>query len=222
MPFSTRSAPFDGLPFAASLLGLLLLAPVAPARADDDDEDKGRIQVSDFMGERYEEEQQRAKLLFGDEKSPDPVIDRRGLRGRGEARGFAADAEARRRVVEELLDGVEDRVNEGRWIPFRHRKATGPEILKSLDGLAEGGSEAVADPSWRSRFRVSLARGLEYRQEFATGEGDRKLQMRLFGPVVPGGPGLGFQLRGYVSDYRLRINGYGSASEAGITFDLEF
>lgn len=221
MRFSTRSTPFDGLPFAASLLGLLLVAPSDPARADGG---KGRIESRDFVEERFDFERQRAKLLFGDEKSPDPVIDRRGLRGRGDADGFAADEESRRRVAEELLDGLEERFNEGRWIPFRHPKATGPEILKSLDGLAEAEAQAQAipDASWRSRFRLSLVRGLEYRQDFSGPDGDRKMQMRLFGPVVPGGPGLGFQLRGDLFDHRMRIQGYGGPSEAGITFDLEF
>jgi hypothetical protein len=46
--------------------------------------------------------------------------------------------------------------------------------------------------------------------------------MRVYGPVVPGGPGLGLQLKGHVLDRRFRLNAYGGTNEAGLTVDLQF
>lgn len=221
MPFSRRSVPFETLLLGELLLGAMLLAPPLPARADDDDD--GKIAARDIMEGIEDQAKERSKLFFGDERSPDPVLLRGGRRAGGDRAGNFDDPEkARRLVAEELLDGIEERLNQGRWIPFRRhdRKTTGPEVLFGLDDPAP--EPPVAADSWRSRFRLSLMRGLEYRQEFQTGERNRKLQMRVFGPVVPGGPGLGFQLKGRVLERRFRLNAYGGTNEAGVTMDVEF
>lgn len=222
MPFSKRSVPFDTVLLGEILLGAFLLTAANPARAGKggDDED-GRIAAREVMESIHDDAKQRAKFFFGDDEAPDPVPLRGGRVG-DRYGNFENPEKARRLVAEEILDGLEDRLNQGRWIPFRHpdRKSSGPEILFGLD---DPSSEApVLDDSWKSRFRVSLVRGLEYKQEWATGERNRKLQMRVFGPVVPGGPGLGLQLKGHVLDRRFRLNAYGGTNEAGLTVDLEF
>jgi len=222
MPVSRRPAPFDRLLLGELLLGAVLLGPVLPARAGDDDD--GKIAARDVMEGVQDQARERARLFFGDDRSPDPVLERRGRHLTADRVGNFTDPEkARRLLAGELLDGIEERLNHGRWIPFRHpdRKTTGPEVLFGLEDPTPE-PPAVAADSWRSRFRLSLMRGVEYRQEFQTGERNRKLQMRVFGPVVPGGPGLGFQLKGRVLDRRFRLNAYGGANEAGLTMDLEF
>lgn len=227
MPCSKRSHhSFDSILLGELLLGALLLVPAAPARAGDDERD-GRLAAREVLEDFHEEVQERERFFYGDDEAPD-LVRERGPRLRGDRVGSFEDPEqARRLLSEELLDRLEDRLNrgfnEGRWIPFWHRddrKGSGPEILFGLDDPAPG--PAAATDSWRSRFRLSLVRGLEYRQDFATSQPNRKLQMRVFGPVVPGGAGLGFQLKGHVLDHRFRLNAYGGTNEAGLTVDLEF
>lgn len=219
MTFSRRSIPLDTLLLGELLLGAFLLAPVA-ARAGNDD--RGRVTARDVVENVYDDARGRARLLYGDADKADPVHDR-GRRLRYDRAGNFEDPDkARRLVAEELLSGIEQRLNEGRWIPFRNkdRKTSGPQVLF---GLEDPTPEPIAvGDSWKSRFRVSLVRGLEYRQDFATGERNRKLQMRVYGPVVPGGPGLGLQLRGHALDRRFRLNAYGGTNEAGVTVDFEF
>jgi hypothetical protein len=227
MPFSRRPVSFDALLIGEILLGALLLA--GPARADDDDDD-GRLSAREVMEEIHDEARDRARWMFGDDDDHDPVYARPG---RGDRTGsFDNPDQARRLVAEEILDRLEARLNEGRWIPFRNeerkerkerkerRERSGPEILFGLeDPTAQ--APVLADP-WTSRFRVSLMRGLEYKQEFDTRNPRRKLEMRVFGPVVPNGPGLGVQLKGHVLERRFRMNAYGTGDEAGLTLDLEF
>jgi hypothetical protein len=220
MPFSMRTVP--SLPLRSVLIGAFLLASAGPARADDDDRD-GKLSAREVMEGVHDVAKERSKFFFGTDESPDPVIGRGGHRFQGDRPGDFHDPEkARRLVAEEILDGVEARLNQGKWIPFRHRdrKTTGPDVLFGLDDPSPG--IPVMTDSWTSRFRVSLVRGLEYRQEFATGDRNRKLQMRVFGPIVPGGPGLGLQLKGHVLDRRFRLNAYGGTNEAGLTMDFEF
>lgn len=225
MPFSWSSTRFDAFLLAALLPAAVMLATAAPARADRDDRD-GQIGAREVMETIQDQAQERTKLFFGDSdpSSPDPVRDRAPRLGGDRVGNFEDPYEARRLLAEEFLDGIEDRLNEGRWIPFwgwgRDRKASGPEILFGLDDPTP--EPVVGDDSWRSRFRLSLVRGLEYRQEFAAGQGDGKLQMRLFAPIVPGGPGLGFQLKGRMLERRFRLNAYGGASEAGLSMEIEF
>jgi len=216
MRYTRRSTPFHRLPLAASLFGALSLLPAGPVRADDGDRD-GKIAAREVMETIHDQAKDRAKFFFGDEDSPDPVVDR-GQRGRVRFGEIDDQGRKRRLAAEEILDGLEDRLNQGKWIPFRHRKASGPQVLAGLDELAP--DLPVMDDSWRSRFRFNLARGIEYRQDFARA-GD-KLQMRFYGPVVPNGPGLGFQLKGRVLDHRMRFNAYGTTDEAGLTLDIEF
>ena len=221
MSFSMRSV--FSLPLHAVLLGAFLLAPALPVRAGDDDEQDGRLSARDVVEGVHDVVKERNKFFFGTDESPDPVIGRGGHRFQGDRPGDFHDPEkARRLVAEEILDGVEDRLNQGKWIPFRHRdrKTTGPDVLFGLDDPSP--AIPVMTDSWTSRFRVSLVRGLEYRQEFATGERNRKIQMRVYGPVVPGGPGLGLQLKGHVLDRRFRLNAYGGTNEAGLTMDFQF
>lgn len=225
MSFSTRSVPFLRLPsllLGELLIGASLLAFAVPAQAGNDDRD-GRLAAREMLENVHDEAKQRAKFFFGDDRSPDPVLLRGGRQFRGDRPGDFHDPDkARRLVAEEILQGLETRLNQGKWIPFRNkeRETTGPEVLF---GLEDPGPELpVVTDSWRSRFRLSLVRGLEYRQEFHPGNGNRKLQMRVFGPVVPGGPGLGMQLRGQVLERRFRLNAYGGTNEAGLTMDLEF
>lgn len=220
MPFSKRSVPFDTVLLGELLFGAFLLTIAPPARAGDD-EDDGRLAAREYLEDIQDEAKDRAKLFFGDDESPDPVL-LRGRRGGDRYGNFDDPEKARRLVAEEILDGLERRLNQGRWIPFRDedRETTGPEILFGLDDPTP--EPAVVVDSWRSRFRMSFVRGLEYKQEWATGYRNRKLQMRVFGPVVPGGPGLGFQLKGHVLDRRFRLNAYGGTNEAGLTMDLEF
>jgi hypothetical protein len=221
MPFSKRSVPFDTVLLGEILLGAFLLTAANPARAGKGDDEDGRIAAREVMESIHDDAKQRAKFFFGDDESPDPVPLRGGRVG-DRYGNFDDPEKARRLVAEEILDGLEDRLNQGRWIPFRHRdrERSGPEILFGLDDPTPE-APVLAD-SWKSRFRVSLVRGLEYKQEWATGERNRKLQMRVFGPVVPGGPGLGLQLKGHVLDRRFRLNAYGGTNEAGLTMDLEF
>ena len=221
MPFSRRSDSCPSLQLGIPLLAALLLAPMA-ARAGDDD-DRGRIAARELVESVHDDARTRAKVFYGDRESRDLVHDR-GHRLRYDRVGNFEDPDkARRLVAEELLSGIEQRLNEGRWIPFRNkdRETSGPQVLFGLEDPTPGPPVVVGD-SWRSRFRVSLVRGLEYRQEFETGERNRKLEMRVFGPVVPGGPGLGLQLRGHALDRRFRLNAYGGANEAGLSVDLEF
>lgn len=220
MLFSRRSVPLDTLLIGELLLGAFLLVPAA-ARGGNDDRD-GRIAAREFLDGIHDDARTRSRLFDGDLDAPDPVRDR-GRRLRYDRAGNFEDPDkARRLVAEEILAGLEQRVNEGRWIPFRNKErgSPGPQVLFGLEDPTP--ESPVVGDSWRSRFRVSLVRGLEYRQEFATGERNRKLQMRVYGPVVPGGPGLGLQLRGHALDRRFRLNAYGGASEAGVTVDFEF
>lgn len=219
MPFSSRSAPGASLQFGAPLLAALLIAPVARAGSDDRD---GHLAASELVEELQDEAQARAELFYGDRGGHDP-LEGRPLHFADDPVGVAPDPDPTRRVMaEELLTLLEERLNEGRWIPFRDRdrKTSGPQVLFGLDDPAAE-APAVGD-SWRRRFRVNLTRGLEYRQEFGAGDRDGKLQMRVYGPVVPGGPGLALQLRGRALDRRFRVNAYGSPSEAGVVVDFEF
>jgi hypothetical protein len=220
MPFSCRSAPCASLPLGAPLLAALLFAPVARAGNDDS---SGHVAASELVEEAQGEANARAELFYGDHGNRDSRHDR-GLRLHEDRALGLGDPDATRRLMaEELLAGLENRLNEGRWIPFRnrHRKSPGPQVLLELQDT-EPEPPIGGDDSWRSRFRVNLTRGLEYRQEFGAGEERDKLQMRVYGPVVPGGPGLGLQLRGRALDRRFRLNAYGGASEAGVTVDFEF
>jgi len=221
MPFSKRSVPFDTVLLGEILLGAFLITAAGPAAGKGDEDHDGRIAAREVMESIHGDAKQRTKFFFGGDDSPDPV-QARGGRGGDRYGNFDDPEKARRLVAEEILDGLEERVNQGRWIPFRHRdrKTSGPEILFGLDDPTP--EVPVLTDSWKSRFRVSLVRGLEYKQEWATGERNRKIQMRVFGPVVPGGPGLGLQLKGHVLDRRFRLNAYGGANEAGLTVDLEF
>jgi hypothetical protein len=216
MRYVKRSTPFHRLPLAAPLLGALVLLPAAPVRAGDDD-DNGRIAAREVMETIHDQAKDRAKFFFGDDESPDPVLDR-GKRGRVRFGEIDDQGRKRRLAAEEILDGIEDRLNQGKWIPFRHRKASGPQVLAGLDELAP--DPPAIDDSWRSRFRFSVVRGIEYRQDVPLA--GNRLQMRFYGPVVPNGPGLGFQLKGRVLDRRMRLNAYGTTDEAGLTLDIEF
>lgn len=246
MPFSKRSVPFETVLLGEILLGAFLLSLAVPARAgnDDDDEDEfeGRISTGQFLEDLDDQAKNRSQFFFGDHSSPDPVLGRGGFRG--DRYGNFDDPErARQAVAEDLLDRLEDRLNEKSkdWNPFRkdeddarvaepERKrerereepprSPDPALLFGLED-ADPPPAFVSGESWKSRFRLTLSRGLEYKQEWPT-EGDRKLQMRIYGPVVPGGPGLGLQLRGHVLDRRFRLNAYGAEKEFGLAFDVEF
>jgi hypothetical protein len=222
MPFSRRSVPFDTVLIGELLLGALLLAPAGPAWAGNDDEEDGRLGAREVLENIHDDAKHRRKFFYGDEDSRDPVW-ARGRRGGDRYGNFDDPEKARRLVAEEILDGLEQRLNQRRWIPFRDRdrKRSGPEILFGLDDPTPA-PPVIASDAWHSRFRLNLMRGLEYRQEWPTGERNRKLQMRVFGPVVPGGPGLGLQLKGHVLDRRYRLNAYGGSNEVGMTMDLEF
>lgn len=221
MPFSKRSVPADAI-LGELLIGIFILTSAASAQAG------GTVPASDVNQGSYDMARERHKLFFGDEDSPDPVL----LRGNGAGgdRINRFDDPENARHLKETLDGLEQalnrRVNEGHWFPLRKRdrKPTGPEILFGLEPAAP---EPVATDSWKSRFHFGLSRGLEYRQEWPTGERDRTLQMRISGPVVNDGLGLGFRLEGHVIDLPFQLKAYGGTgsdgtSEAGITFDLEF
>jgi hypothetical protein len=244
MLFSKRAVPFDTLLLGEILLGALLFLPARPVRAGGDGEGpderwrQGGIAARDVVEPYLEDSRDRSRFFYGDDRGPDPVLLRGGRVG--DRYGNLDDPEqARRRVAEEMLDRLEQRLNRPDWIPFRDRgrdreedgdreredargrdrKHPVPDILFGLEDPMP--APPVTDDSWMSHFRLSLSRGLEYRQEWETGP-NRKLQMRLYGPVVPGGPGLGLQLRGHVLDRRFRLNAYGGASEAGLAVDVEF
>jgi len=211
MPRSMRSVPFDALLVGEILIGALLLGPAPAARAGDD----GKVQARDLMKLADDESKRRSKLFFGDQDSPDPVL----LRDASDAGDHSE--KARRVVAEEVLDHLEDELNEGKWIPWHRatRKDAGPSILFGLDDPAP--APAVATDSWRNRFRLSLVRGLEYRQQWTTLHSG-KFEMRIFGPIVQGGPGLGLQLEGRALDRRFRLNAYGLTDEVGLTVAVEF
>src|SRR5690606_3464896 len=164
MSFPTRSVPFLRLPsilIGELLLGASLLAAATPARAGDDERD-GQLAAREVLENLHDEARQRTRCLFGDDTSPDPVLLRGGRQFRGDRPGDFHDPEkARRLVSEEILRRLEERLNQGKWIPFRNkeRKTTGPEVLFGLEDPAP--ELPVPTDTWRSRFRVSLVRGLE-------------------------------------------------------------
>lgn len=226
MPFSKRSVHRETI-LGELLIGIVLLAAVPPARAD------GKVSSRDVNQGSYDEARERHKLFFGDEDSPDPVLMRTDGAFGDRVNRFNDPEHARQ--LKEVLDGLERAlnrgVNEGRWIPFRNRdrKASDPAILFELD--APTAEQPIASESWTSRFRFKLSRGLEYRQQWPTGARDRALEMRISGPVVNDGLGLGLRLEGYVLDMPFQLKAYGGTVhdgmseteiEAGITFDLEF
>ena len=198
--------PFFYAPSIAILV-VALLAPAASVRADG-------LSVSS---------------VFGDDQpgdSSDFRADRRDIDDwrRLSSRNGGADADRARGVAaRELLEAIEDGVNAGNWIPFRQRKTRGQEILATLEqSLAEEPSAAVTptEQSLRSRFRFHLARGIEYRQEIEVAE--QPLKMRLYGPIVSGSPGLGFQVRGEVSEREFEVQAFGSTDEVGLQIHFDF
>lgn len=167
--------------------------------------------------------------VFGDDQpgdSSDFRADRRDIddwRRLSSRNGGKSDADRARGVAaRELLEAIEDGVNAGSWIPFRHRKTRGQEILATLEQALpeEPSAVAPAEQSLRSRFRFHLARGIEYRQEIEVAE--QPLKMRLYGPIVSGSPGLGFQLRGHVSERQFEVQAFGSTDEVGLEVHFDF
>ncbi len=202
MPFFTYA-----LPIAILVLGLLV--STLPVRADG-------LSVSSVFGEddRYGGD---AAGFRADRGELDEWRRQSGNRG-------ASDADRTRGVAaRELLQAIEDGVNAGSWNPFRHRKSRGQEILATLEqSLSEEPAAAVppTEQSLRSRFRLHLARGLEYRQDIEVAE--QPLKLRLYGPIVSGSPGLGFQLRGNVSEREFEVQAFGSADEVGLEIHFDF
>lgn len=201
MPFFARSAPI-------AILVAILLTSAASVRADG-------LSVSSVFGDDGE--------LGG---SSDFRASRRDIdhwrRQAGGKNGSDADR-ARGVAARELLEAIEDGVNAGSWIPFRNRKTRGQEILATLEqSLSDEPSAAVTptEQSLRSRFRFHLARGIEYRQEIEVAE--QPLKMRLYGPIVSGSPGLGFQLRGEVRQREFEVQAFGSTDEVGLEFRFDF
>lgn len=207
MPFIVM--PFISFALPVVILVLGLVASALPVRADG-------ISVSSVFGddERYggDSDRFRSHRLGSDDRRR-----RSGDHGSSDAdrpRGLAA---------RELLEAIEDGVNDGRWIPFRHRKTRGQEILATLEQSLPDEATSTAGPteqSLRSRFRLNLARGLEYRQEIDVAE--QPLKLRLYGPIVSGSPGLGFQLRGQVSRHEFDFQAFGSADEVGLEIEIGF
>jgi len=202
MPFFTYA-----LPTVILILGLFLAA--LPVRADG-------LSVSSLFGDddRYGG--------GGDGFRANPR-DSDDWRRRSGSHG-ASDADRARGVAaRELLEAIEDGVNAGSWIPFRQRKTRGQEILATLEQSLSDGSSAAVTPteqSLRSRFRLHLARGIEYRQDIEVA--DQPLKMRLYGPIVSGSPGLGFQLRGEVSERDFEVQAFGSTDEVGLEIRFDF
>jgi hypothetical protein len=221
MPLSKRSV-LSGAIVGELLITLLFISArsaeaggTAPARA--------------VLDNSYDMARERHRLLFGDEHSPDPVLLRSNPAGGDRINRFDDPENARH--LKEILDGLEHalnrKVNEGHWLPFGKpdRKPTDPVTLFDLEPDAP--REPDATDSWKDRFHFRLSRGLEYRQEWPTGERDRMLQMRISGPVVKDCLGLGFRLEGHMLDLPFQLKAYGGRrydgrSEAGISFDLEF
>lgn len=249
MPFSRRPFPFDTVLLGELLLGAFLITAAPPARAggddDEDEEYQGRISAGQLMEAIDDHARYRSELFFGNQDAPDPVLFRGG-RGGDRYGNFDDPEKARRMLAEEWLERLEQRLNQKskEWNPFRDEdegrkrdgngdrnrkrdrdrdeawRSSGPKLLFGLEDPTP--DPVVIGESWKSRFRMSLVRGLEYRQEWPAGGGDRKLRMRVYGPIVPGGPGLGLQLKGHLLDHRFRLNAYGAEKEFGLTMDLEF
>ncbi len=214
MPFFTRPIPVATVATVAILL-LGILLPAVPTWAEGfsapglrSDEDDSRRDLSGLLSDRrdrHERDAWRRPSAPRSAASADPV------------RGVAA---------RELLDAIEDGVNAGRWIPFRHRRGRGQEILATLEqalpeeAAAPATERTPAEPSLRSRFRFHLARGLEYRQELEVA--DQPMKLRLYGPLVSGSPGLGLRLRGDVSQHAFELEAFGSADEVGLEIHFGF
>jgi hypothetical protein len=95
------------------------------------------------------------------------------------------------------------------------RKTMTREILFSMDPARP------REASFRDRFHVSKKRGLEYRQEFRLSE--RKLALKLYGPLVRKKPGLGLQLEGLSLGGRdVEVRAYGNAKRQGVKVELKF
>ena len=201
MPFFTYA-----LPIAILVLGLFFSA--LPVRADG-------LSVSSIFGddERYGGDSDGFRASRRDLDDWRQQSGSHGAPDSDRARGVAA---------RELLEAIEDGVNAGNWIPFRHRKTRGQEILATLEqSLPEDEASVVpTEQSLRSRFRFHLARGIEYRQEVEVAE--QPLKMRIYGPIVSGSPGLGLQLRGDVSDHAFEFQAFGSADEVGVEIRFGF
>lgn len=202
MPFFTYA-----LPIAILVLGLFFSA--LPVRADS-------LSVSSIFGDddRYGGDSDGFRANRRD------LDDWRRLSG---SHGASDSDRARGVAARELLEAIEDGVNAGNWIPFRHRKTRGQEILATLEqSLSEEPSAAVTptEQSLRSRFRFHLARGIEYRQDIEVAE--QPLKMRLYGPIVSGSPGLGFQLRGDVGEREFEVQAFGSTDEVGLEIHFDF
>jgi hypothetical protein len=228
MPLSKRSVHCETI-LGELLIGIALLAAAPAARAGG-----GTIGANDINQGHYDEAKERSKLFFGDEDSPDPVLMRAD--GAFGDRVNRFDDPENEKQLEEVLDGLEQAlnrgVNEGRWVPFRHRdrKAGDPKVLFGLDAPTIQEPVAAANETWKDRFHFKLSRGLEYRQQWPTA---RKggIEMRISGPVVNDGLGLGFRLEGQLFELPFQLKAYGGTVydgfgdtevETGIQFDLKF
>lgn len=174
-------------------------------RTDEDDSRHGLSGLLSDRRERRESGEWRRSSVIGTDSAPDS------------GRGIAA---------RDLLEAIEDGVNAGRWIPFRHRKSRGQEILATLEqvlpeetSLAKPEGTTGAQPL-RSRFRFDLARGIEYRQDLEVG--DQPVKLRLHGPIVSGSPGLGLRLRSNVREHAFEVDAYGSVDEVGLQIHIGF
>ncbi len=201
--------PFIRFALPVVILALGLVASALPVRADG-------ISVSSVFGddEGYgvDSDRFRSHRLGSDDS-----------RRRSGDHGSSDSDRPRGLAARELLEAIEDGVNGGRWIPFRHRKTRGQEILATLEQSLPDEAASAAGPaeqSLRSRFRLNLARGLEYRQEIDIAE--QPLKLRLYGPIVSGSPGLGFQLRGQVSQHEFDFQAFGSSDEVGLEIEIGF
>jgi hypothetical protein len=212
MPFSARTLPLEML-----LIGALLM-PGSPALAGDGDGKARKIVARDILDEIHNEQDEKAEFLFGGgRKRPGILKPRRASRVEAPARLHDPPADLARKVeARDVVPEIDDDSTELSWRPFWHKRPAGRQILMSLD-------EPTPPPAARStggRFHLNLSRGLEYRRDFPMG--DRKLSLKVHGPIVQGGPGLGLQMNGRVKDHRIRMRAYGSIEEAGVTLDFEF
>jgi hypothetical protein len=213
MPFSARTTACQTL-----LLGSFLLLPGLPAQAGGDR--SRNISARDFVDGARNDPAQNSDLLFSQHSGRGHDRPRR-IRGRehlGRLDEESASDRMRALAYLDALSALEDRLNDSHWLPFRHHDPSGPAVLESLDRPAADASSK--DESLRSHFRIKLLRGVQYRQEFPVG--DRKLSLEVYGPVVPGGPGLGLQMKSRVADHGVRMKAYGSMDEAGFTIDINF
>lgn len=219
--FQTR---FQTACFESLLIGILLLLTAGPAEAGNRGD---KISARDVVENANEHAERTSELLFGDRKEKKkastvrPVGRRELAGGGGGGMAAAADVEPVRGVAAlELLERIEDGINSGSWIPFRDRRSAGRRILAEYEERSDDAPRPLVEESFRSRFHFDVMRGIEYRQDLPFGE--RGMRLDVYGPITPGGPGLGLQLKGHVVEHRFKLKAYGSTNEGGVTVDIEF